>query len=101
MNLSRNVAFAPDEYDRAFKAALSAKGDWPAMLGYAQTLAKSPDWRHTNLARHIRDAYSLKLQGLLKPAPQPTGRIRRALGVLAGAVAFAAVSWAGIAGVML
>lgn len=31
----------------------------------------------------------------------PTGRIRRALGVLAGAVAFAAVSWAGIAGVML
>lgn len=90
-----------DEHDRAFKAALSAKGDWPAMLGYAETLAKSPDWRHTNLAWHIREAYSLKLAGLLNPAPQPTGRIRRALGVLAGAVAFVAVGWAALAGVML
>lgn len=88
-----------DQYDRAFKAALSAKGDWPAMLGYAETLAKSPDWRHTSLARHIRDAHSLKLAGLLKPAPK--GNIRQALQVGAGAVAFVAVAWGGLVGVML
>lgn len=90
-----------DEHDRAFKAALSAKGDWPAMMRYAEILAKSPLPQHTALARNIRAAYSRKLAGLLKPAPQPTGKIRRALGVLAGAVAFVAVGWAALAGVML
>ena len=56
-----------DLYDKAYRAALDAKGDWPAMLGYAETLSHSPLPAHTSLARHLRTSYSLQLAGLLKP----------------------------------
>ena len=54
-------------YTEARKIALSAGNDWPRLLGAAQTLSQSPDWTDAALARHIRDAYSLHLAGLLKP----------------------------------
>lgn len=53
-------------YDRAYEAVKTAP-DWPTRLGHAETLAQSPDWTHQSLARHIRTAYSLHLQGLLHP----------------------------------
>lgn len=64
-----------DLYDKAYRAALDAGADWPAMLGYAQTLSHSPLPAHTSLARHIRTSYSLRLAGLLKPV-DPTHRDR-------------------------
>ena len=53
-------------YDQAYEAGKTAT-DWPSKLVYAETLAHSPDWTHTALSRHIRTAYSLHCEGLLKP----------------------------------
>jgi hypothetical protein len=61
-------------YDQAYEAVKTAT-DWPTRLGYAETLAQSPDWTHASLARHIRTAYSLHLAGLLHPV-DPTHRDR-------------------------
>ena len=56
-----------DTYAKARRVAMSAKDDWPRLLGAAQTLSQSPDHTDLGLARHIREAYSLHLAGLLKP----------------------------------
>ena len=64
-----------DLYDKAYRAALDAGADWPAMLGYAQTLSHSPLPAHTRLASHIRMSYSQHLAGLLNPV-NPTHRDR-------------------------
>lgn len=69
------IPIRADLYDKAYRAALSAGADWPAMLGYAQTLSHSPLPAHTSLARHIRTSYSLHMAGLLKPV-DPTHRDR-------------------------
>jgi len=51
-------------YDAARKGLLSAGNDWPAMLGYAQTLSESPRWTDTELARHTRQAHALHLRNV-------------------------------------
>jgi hypothetical protein len=61
------IPIRADLYDRAYRTALDAGADWPAMLGYAQTLSHSPLPAHTSLARHIRTSYSLHMADLLKP----------------------------------
>ena len=73
LRLPREASVIPmrdDIFKQARKIALSAENDWPRLLGAAETLSQSPDWTDTSLARHIRTAYSLHLQGLLKPAEQ-------------------------------
>ena len=64
-----------DTMHRARKIALSAGRDWPRKLGAAQTLSLSANPDDTALARHVRTAYSLDLQGLLKDV-DPTHRDR-------------------------
>ncbi|MGL4527531.1 MAG: hypothetical protein ACRCUC_11175 [Aestuariivirga sp.] len=59
----------PSIYDEAYRGALSAGANWPLMLGYAQTLSQSPNWTHTNLAKHIRAAASLRLAGVTQADP--------------------------------
>ena len=54
-------------YEDAMRVALSAGTDWDKQLRAAQVLDQSPDWKHVNLARHIRAAHSLHQAGLLKP----------------------------------
>lgn len=54
-------------YAEARKVALSAGADWPRVLGAAATLSHSPDWTDMQLARHIYQAHSLHLAGLLRP----------------------------------
>ena len=61
------MTHALTEYDRAFIKLKKAK-DWPTKLGCAQTLSQSPRHADTAVARHVFDAYSLHLAGLLKPA---------------------------------
>lgn len=61
------TAIRPDVYDLAMRVALSADDDWGRKLAAARTLADSPEWRHQNLARHIREAHALHLVGLLRP----------------------------------
>lgn len=51
-------------FDAAKKGLLSAGNDWPAMLGYAQTLSESPRWTDTELARHTRQAHALHLRNV-------------------------------------
>ncbi len=69
------IPLRPTIYAEARKVALSAGSNWPRLLGAAQTLSHSPDWTDTRLARHIREAYSLHLAGLLKPV-DPSHRDR-------------------------
>ncbi len=57
-------------FDAAKKGLLSAGNDWPAMLGYAQTLSESPRWTDTELARHTRQAHALHLRNV---AETPAG----------------------------
>ena len=61
-------------YDAARKGLLSAGNDWPAMLGYAQTLADSPRWPDRELARHTREAYSLHLRDGVERAKRQAGQ---------------------------
>lgn len=63
-----------DLYDRAYRAALDARDDWPAMLGYAETLSHSPLPAHTSLARHIRTAYSLHIARVVQADPSHRDR---------------------------
>lgn len=67
MTAARVLPLRGTIYAEARKIALSAGADWDRMLGAAQTLSHSPDWTDMQLARHIRDAYSLHLAGLLNP----------------------------------
>lgn len=67
MSSARILPLRGTIYSEARKAALSAGADWPRLLGAAQTLSQSPDWTDVRLARHIREAHSLHLAGLLKP----------------------------------
>jgi hypothetical protein len=120
-SLSANVApLSANIYDRAMRIALSADNDWGRQLAAARTLSESPDSRHQNLARHIRDAHALYEAGLLNPAnqdipPEIDGRdtvtvatylpcdqepftIRR---VLATTAAVVAGVWLGLASVMI
>lgn len=108
-------------FDRAMRIALSAENDWGKQLAAARTLAESPDWKHQNLARHIRDAHALHEAGLLQPVPvihrdksdmvdawkgqavavtpppysAGHGTIRR---VIIGTAAFVSVAWLGLVG---
>jgi hypothetical protein len=69
MNLASNVRLIrPDVYSAARRVIYTAGGDWPKMLGAAETLSQSPDWTDTQLARQVRKAYSLHLQNITEAA---------------------------------
>ena len=92
--LARTVTpIRSDVYEDALRVALSAENDWGKQLQAAQVLAGSPDWKHVNLARHIRDAHALHEVGLLRPAGQP-GLIRGWLIDVAGFAVICGVTWA-------
>lgn len=73
LRLPREASVIPmrdNIFKDARKIALSAGSDWPLLLRAAETLSQSPDWTDVSLGRHIREAYSLHLAGLLKPAEE-------------------------------
>jgi hypothetical protein len=67
------IPIRPTTYDEAIRVAFSAENDWGKQLAAARMLSTSPDWRHQNIARHIRDAYELHQVDLLRPV-QPMHR---------------------------
>jgi hypothetical protein len=64
-------------FDAAKKGLLSAGNDWPAMLGYAQTLSESPRWTDTELARHTRQAHALHLRNEAQLAAETPADVAR------------------------
>ena len=75
-------------------AATTSGDDWPAMLGFAHTLADSPRWPDRELARHTREAYTLTIRRIVdggKRKASNAGMIREELLRLAALAFFGAV----------
>jgi len=111
MNLPSNISpYRGDCYAQSRRVVFSAENDWPRILGAAQTLSTSPDWTDTQIARRVREAYSLHLQGKLavmaRQNDETSARIamrhlRRWPEIALGAVCFVGIWWIVISGVMV
>ena len=66
MTALRNITpYRGDCYAQARRIVFTSKDDWHRQFGAAQTLGTSPCPADTAIARRVREAYSLHLQGKL------------------------------------